>query len=164
MPEPMPSRLPPTIALRPFQSSDAGFFAGLASDERVTRYIGDGSPWLPAMVDERVDAALKHEAVDRLGAIRWFLAAESGTPVGIVVSTRKEDGVEIGYWVSPEHWGRGVAGAMVNQALATIPCVYGTGKLIARVDPGNAASAKLLTRRGFQYAGSDAGLDHYILK
>lgn len=71
-----------------------------------------------------------------------------------MVSTRKDAGIEIGYWVSPEHWDRGIAGAMVDLALTTVLDVYQTKQIFARVDPSNTVSAKLLTRRGF---------DHYTL-
>jgi ribosomal-protein-alanine N-acetyltransferase len=154
---------PPSIDLRPFHASDTTFFAGMASDERVTRFIGDGQPWDEQTIQDRVNAALRQDPLDIVGAARWYLATEANEPVGIVVSSRKDEGIEIGYWVSPAHWGRGIAGAMVDGALATIPEVYGTRQLVARVDPANAASAKLLTRRGFQHGTNHDGLDHYTL-
>ncbi len=157
----MPST--PSITLRPFHEADTEFFAGMANDERVTRFIGDGHPWDQQTIQARVHAALQQDPLNDVGASRWFLATEANEPVGIVVSTCKESGVEIGYWVSPDHWGRGIAGAMVDGALVTIPEVYGTRKLIARVDPANAASAKLLTRRGFKLETGHEGLDNYTL-
>lgn len=154
---------PPTITLQPFQMADATFFASMASDERVTRFIGDGRPWDQQTIADRVRAALRLDPLDLAGASRWFLAAETGEPVGIVVSTRKDEGIEIGYWVAADHWGRGIAGAMVDCALTTIPDVYETRELFARVDPENTVSARLLTRRGFQLEFNNGGLDHYKL-
>lgn len=153
----------PSISLCPFREEDTEFFASMAMDERVTRFIGDGQPWEPRTIEDRVQAALQHDTLDTVGASRWFLATETNEPVGVVVSTRKESGVEIGYWVSPSHWGRGIAGAMLDSALATIPAVYATSTLIARVDPANAASTKLLTRRGFELDHRHEGLEHYML-
>lgn len=155
--------IPPSINLRPFHEADTEFFAGMAADERVTRFIGDGQHWDQETIQVRIRAALQQDPLDAEGSSRWFLAAEATEPVGIVVSTRKDEGIEIGYWVSPDHWGRGIAGAMVNSALVTIPEVYGTQELIARVDPANAASAKLLTRNGFKLESHHEGLDHYTL-
>ncbi|WP_162253983.1 GNAT family N-acetyltransferase [Janibacter sp. Soil728] len=132
---------PPSIDLRPFHASDTAFFAGMASDERVTRFIGDGQPWDQQTIQDRIDAALHQDPLDIVGASRWFLATEANGPVGIVVSSRKDEGIEIGYWVSPDHWGRGIAGAMVDGALATIPDVYGTKQLVARVDPASLREA-----------------------
>lgn len=36
--------IPASINLRPFHEADTEFFAGMAADERVTRFIGDGQP------------------------------------------------------------------------------------------------------------------------
>ena len=154
---------PPLIDLRPFHVSDTAFFERLASDERVTRFIGNGQPWEQQTIQDRVTAALRQDPLQMVGASRWYLVTEANEPVGIVVSSRKDAGIEIGYWVSPDHWGRGIAGAMVDGALASIPKDYGTSQLIARVDPANAASAKLLTRRGFQLRSNHDGLDLYTL-
>lgn len=154
----------PSITLQPFQAADAAFFASMASDERVTRFIGDGRPWDRQITQDRIRAALRQDPPHRAGASRWFLAKEAGEPVGIVVSTRTEEGVEIGYWVSPDCWGRGIAGAMVDGALTTIPEVYETRELFARVDPANTASSRLLTRRGFQRKSHQRGLDRYALE
>ena len=98
-----------------------------------------------------------------VGASRWYLVTEANEPVGIVVSSRKDEGVEIGYCVSPDHWGRGIAGAMVDGALSSVPQDYGTSQLVARVAPANAASAKILTRRGLQLRSNHDGLDLYTL-
>lgn len=155
---------PPTITLQPFQLTDVTFFASMASDARVTRFIGDGRPWDQQTIADRVRAALQLDPLDLADSSRWFLAAEAGESVGIVVSTRKNEGIEIGYWVAADHWGRGIAGAMVDCALATIPDVYGSRELFARVDPSNTASARLLTRRGFFLEFNNLELDHYKLR
>lgn len=155
--------VPPLITVRPFRGTDTAFFAGLASDERVTRFVGDGRPWGPRLVEARVRAALQADPVELAGATRWFIAEEAGAAVGLVVCVRREEDVEVGYWVSPEHWGRGVAGAMVDRALAAVPGVYGRVRLIAHVDPDNTASARVLTRRGFRLETGPDGLDRYVL-
>lgn len=157
----VPGSLPPSVALHPFRATDAAFVIELASDERVTRYVGDGRPWERAYTEDRIQAALRDDPLDQEGATRWFLAVVAGEPVGLLVAMRRAEGVEIGYWVSPGHWGRGIAGAMVDAAAATVPALYGTGTLIARVHPDNAVSARLLTRRGFGPAGHHDGVDHY---
>lgn len=158
---PMPQR--PAITLHPFRSIDETFFAGMAPEERVTRYLGDGRPWDRQMIEDRVGAALRQEPLDDVGATRWFLALEAEVPVGILVSTRKEEGVEIGYWVSPAHWGRGVAGTMLDRVLITIPGLYKTQAIVAHVDPDNTVSAKLLSRRGFLLEPTKCLLDRYSL-
>ncbi|MGO2052099.1 GNAT family N-acetyltransferase [Glutamicibacter sp. 287] len=152
------------IVLEPLHEGHRPFVISLASDERVTRYIGDGSVWDDQTIGERIQLALSALPLATVGATRWFVAIAAGHPAGLVVATRKPEGVELGYWVSPGYWGQGIAGAMVNNAIGLIPELFQVRRLIARVDPANVASAKLLARRGFTGRSSTDGLDHYELK
>ncbi|PPF56429.1 hypothetical protein C5B94_03130 [Clavibacter michiganensis] len=152
----------PAIHLRPFQTSDLEFFTTLAVDERVTRFVGDGRPWSADQIDARTQPALQEDPTDQVGAARWFIAEEEGQPVGVVVSTRREHSVEVGYWVAPHSWGRGVASAMLDLALEELPQVYGPTSVSARVATNNTASARALIRRSFAYQGRSDGLDHYV--
>lgn len=58
---------PPAIKLQPFHEADTAFFAGMASDERVTRFVGDGQPWTEQTITERVRAALEQDPLDSVG-------------------------------------------------------------------------------------------------
>lgn len=151
----------PPLRLKPFAATDVPFFANMATDPRVTKYVGDGSIWDQATIAEKTTNALRDAPLHEEGAARWFVALHEDQPVGIFVSTRREPGVEIGYWVPPEHWGQGIAGAMVDAGLGTIPALYDSDNVVARVDPDNAASARVLTRRGFRATGCENGLDRY---
>jgi len=152
----------PSITLEPSEETDTAFFTGLATDERVTRFLGDGRPWAPQAIQDRIRTALRQEPMEQVGAVRWFIAEEAGQAISRVVSTRCETGVEIGYWVSSRQWGRGVAGAMVDRAVSTVPEIYGRTRLIARVDPADTDSARVLTRRGFELETSQGSLDRYV--
>lgn len=152
-----------SLTLRPFLEADTEFFASMASDEQVTRFIGYGKPWDRETIKTCVQGVLQPDPIDDAGASRWFVAMEATQAVGIIFSTRQEDSVEIGYWVSSDQWGRGVAGGMLDCALTMIPKAYNLTKLTARVAPANAVSARLLTRRGFILETSDEQLDHFTL-
>ncbi|MBD2766069.1 GNAT family N-acetyltransferase [Kocuria sp. cx-455] len=154
----------PPLQLKPFDATDVPFFANMAADPRVTKFVGDGSIWDQATLAEKTNNALRAAPLNEQGAARWFVALHDGQPVGVLVSTRREAGVEIGYWVPPEHWGQGIAGSMVDAGLETIPALYDSDNLIARVDPDNTASARVLTRRGFHVTGCENGLDRYTRK
>jgi len=153
----------PTLTLRPFCASDAQYFASLAADERVVRYIGFGQPWSQSDIDSCIEAALKGDALDTVGSSRWYVATEATQSVGILFSTRQEDSVEIGYWVTPAHWGRGVATAILDLALASVPKLFQLDKLTAGVAPANTLSARLLTNRGFTLESHSDELEQYVL-
>lgn len=159
----MPSA--PALSLRPFDRDDVPFFTALAQDERVVRYVGDGRPWGEEVVRRRVAAALDGTSpVGEGEAVRWFVATELARRVALLVSSRRPEGVEIGYWVDPAAWGRGVAGALVARAVLLLREVHGPEPLIARVDPANVASAKVLLRGGFRRTGTSDGMDVYRLE
>ena len=50
---------------------------------------------------------------------------------------------------------------MVDAALEILPALYNSNNLTARVDPDNAASARVLTRRGFRASGRENGVERY---
>ncbi|OMF06327.1 hypothetical protein BK129_11660 [Paenibacillus amylolyticus] len=72
---------------------------------------------------------------------------------------------EIGYMILPEHWGKGqgtsIASRLIIQAQAA-----GIGSLYAVIDPGNAASRRILTRQNFvsTWTGDYDGLPGEILE
>lgn len=152
-----------SLLLHPFSDTDSEFFATLASDERVVRFIGYGKPWNQQDIDACIVSALQHDELNQVGASRWFVASMAGQAVGVVFSTRQENSIEIGYWVSPAHWGRGVGGTMLDQTLDMVPELFGLATLSAGVAPGNTISAKLLTQRGFTLTVHTDQLDHYVL-
>lgn len=147
--------------LRPFGEEDSRFIAALATDARVTRYVGSGATWSPEYIDQRIAGALAGLPGEDQAAVRWFIGLERGLPVGLVVSSRQGADVEIGYWVSPDAWGRGIATWMVGAALEPIQRFFGNRRLVARVLPGNPASARVLRIHGFHPAPGAAPDLHF---
>ncbi|MGQ3383129.1 GNAT family N-acetyltransferase [Glutamicibacter sp. TV12E] len=154
--------VPPSLEMRPFHAADAEFFAALASDERVVRFIGFGQPWNQQDIDSCVEAAMQNQDPMHVGTSRWFVATMAKQPVGLIFSTRQESSIEIGYWVSPAHWGRGVGGEMLNRTMAMVPGLFGATTLSASVAPGNSVSATLLANRGFILKARTDELDQYL--
>ncbi len=150
------------LSFRPFSHQDSPFFTQLATDRRVVQHIGNGKPWTPKEISKRTKASLAEIPLTKEGSARWFVAEISEESVGLLACTRRATGVEIGYWVSPEHWGRGIAGTLVDQAQTDIPVLFQTSTLIAHVSPDNEASARVLIRRGFEREAQDKDLARYV--
>ena len=73
---------------------------------------------------------------------------------GCTFKTAAVDGrVEIGYGVAPSHRGRGVATAAVAQLLHLAAASGIVRQVVAHVLPGNFASAKVVSRLGFEMDG-----------
>lgn len=149
------------VALRPFTAADAGFVATMASDPRITRFVGDGVPWDRDRIGDRVADALAGRPFDTVGAARWFVAEEDGEARALAVVSRCETGLEIGYWVAVAHWGRGLGRTTAGLLLAALTDT--TAPVFARVHPDNAASVAVLAGLGLRRTGSVDGVDRYEL-
>ena len=142
------------LLLREWTAEDAGDFAVLATDPEVMRYIRDGVASTPEEVAEFIDRQLTTQR--ERGWCRWALQLRqpsSSEPSGVVGfcgpgCTFAPD-VEVGWWLRPELWGRGLATeaglAAVGYCFATI----GFPRLICCVHPENARSLAVARKVGF---------------
>jgi len=140
-----------TLQARPAHQRDLAFLATLAQDSRVTAYVGDGRPWTEDYLQQRLAQACGEEFG---GSVRegvgWFIASTGALgDVGLLSLRRDGPCVEIGFWVLPAHWGQGVAGLMVQRALAMCAEAGDVHSLQARVHVDNVASRRVLERAGF---------------
>lgn len=75
-----------------------------------------------------------------------------GDPAGYLVCfIRARPDREVGYWISRDHWGKGLA----TKALRLFLMQYAFRPLYARVAKHNAASLKVVRRNGFKIIGED---------
>jgi RimJ/RimL family protein N-acetyltransferase len=150
-------RLPITserLLFRPYNDDDFEFLMSLLSDPEVVRFIGNG------------------KTRDKNGGkefLNWIYSTyEVGEDLGLMVLVNKEedtlighaglvpqtmDGVEeieIGYWISRKHWGKGYATESAKALLE-----YGNKQLdkqrfIALIQPDNLSSQKVARKMGME--------------
>ncbi len=60
---------------------------------------------------------------------------------------------EIGYWLAQPYWGRGLMTAVVRRACDYAVAEWGLMRVVAHVFAGNAASARVLEKCGFEREG-----------
>jgi RimJ/RimL family protein N-acetyltransferase len=65
--------------------------------------------------------------------------------VGYALCFRRDGQAHVGYWVSREHWGKGIASQALKLLLLAVP----TRPLHAHVATSNAASLRVLQKCGF---------------
>lgn len=133
------------LILRPLRRADAPAIAGLISDWDVIRWLTT-PPWPYRLQDAEEflasDAAAEARAVTNGKAL-----------LGVASILDRSPGLhELGYWLGRPYWGQGYATEAVG-ALIDAHFAAGQDKLYAGVLPGNAASARVLARLGFEPAG-----------
>jgi RimJ/RimL family protein N-acetyltransferase len=145
----------PRLRLRPFAAADRVAIHAIYADPVVMRHVGHG----PHRSLADTDTAL--QAFGRMLAERGisFLAVEERATgrvigdAGLYPVEGTEDEVELGYTLARDAWGRGfgteAAGALLEHARAALP----VSRVMATVDPANAASRHVLEKLGLREHG-----------
>lgn len=76
---------------------------------------------------------------------------ETGEFLGVIGLSRNGGTPELGYWLLPQHHGRGFMMEAIQQLLACQD--KSLAAIFATADPGNAPSIKLLEKAGFHLTG-----------
>jgi [ribosomal protein S5]-alanine N-acetyltransferase len=134
--------------------SDAVAFRPIAQDPLVMRYINDGEIWSDAKVREFIARQMRH--ITQNGFCFWKIQRKpDGRLIGLCglyalpIGCRWE--VEIGWWLTPRNWGRGLAseaaGAVMREALETV----NADRIVAIAVPENFASRRIMKKIGMRY-------------
>jgi RimJ/RimL family protein N-acetyltransferase len=143
------------LLLVAWSESAETLLARLSSEPRVVRYIRDGRCWSHQRSAEVSRAILGHWQEHGFG---WRVAIEKQSlePVGFIALNYLGDGTarlepnefEIGWWLDPGAWGRGLASegarAVCEEAFASLRAP----SVVARLQPANRASARVAERLG----------------
>jgi [ribosomal protein S5]-alanine N-acetyltransferase len=143
------------IRLRPYRDDDVEAMFALYSDPRVMRY------WSFPAWTERSQAEqylARAWAAMEAGEIFPWAIADHATDGLIGALTffslhREQRRLEVGYSLSPERQGQGLAAEALRCAIGFGFDAVGLVRIEADIDPRNEASAKLLERLGFQREG-----------
>lgn len=145
----------PRLIMREAKPEDRDGLFALYADEEVMRYM----PLDPFRSVEEADDELGwHARIFREGTgIRWMIedrdSGEFAGTCGFLGIEREHNRMEIGYDLAPAFWGRGLMPEAVRAVLGFGFGPLGANKIEARVDPGNAASIRLMDKLGFVQEG-----------
>lgn len=140
------------LELRPLRKSDQGLIDYYAADKRVARMTSSiPHPLPPGAAEAYVMRAMAEDRNEDVWAIDGTKSGASEL-MGIIALERLDRGQsEIGYWVAPPFWNAGTAQEAVEAIVAANPLDNST--IFASVFQDNPASAKVLTKVGFEYLG-----------
>ena len=145
----------------------------LAAMPEVVRYIGDGHPWSAERADELSAAAIAHWETHGFGWRAVYEREPAGAnpddrpraePIGLIALNLTGEGsgvgrdeYEIGWWMSPALWGRGLAreGALAVRDDAFIN--VGAPNILALIQPSNSASLAVAEAIGLSFERGGRG-------
>ena len=160
------------LSLVPWRQAHLEGLRRLAGDERVVRFVGDRRPWSAELIEARHEAALDHWNRHGFG---WRAALDgyTGSFVGLAALTRREPdefgtaapAIELGWWVGPAAWGRGIATEIAHAVRDEAFLDHGTEFVLTRHQEGNTASARIIARLGLvhHFTMTDLTQDHQLI-
>lgn len=141
------------LRLRPLTADDAPFLVALLNEPSFLQYIGDRH--VRTLEDARGYVERGPQAsYARYGhGLLLVLRREDDAPIGMCGLLKRDhlDDADLGYAFLPAAWGRGYASEAAAAVLAHGAAAFGLRRVAAIVQPGNAASLKVLARLGFVF-------------
>lgn len=152
------------LRLERWQPAHTQLLTRLAGTPEVMRFIGNGEIWPPVFAEEVARAELRHWEEHGFG---WRAAVdrESGREIGLITLNYAGEGTvgldpgerEVGWWLEPSAWGRGLAtegaAAIRDEAFEGV----GAPSIVARVQPPNAGSVGVARAIGLEFEFETTG-------
>jgi ribosomal-protein-alanine N-acetyltransferase len=142
------------LRLGRWEPTDAVAFRPIAQDPEVMRYVNNGEPWSDAKVREFIARQMRHIA--RNGFCFWKMQRKpDGRLIGLCglqalpLGCRWE--VEIGWWLTPRNWGRGLASEAASAVMREARKSLRTNRIVAIAIAENLASRRIMQKIGMHY-------------
>jgi len=139
------------LVLDMWQATDWTEFRPIATDPEVMRYITGGVPWSDEQIRSFVDRQVS--IFRERGYCRWKLRNKQGRELigfcGVGIWRDALD-PEIGWWLAPRWWGRGLATEAAVLALGDAFKRVGLERVVSIARPANAASIRIMEKIGLE--------------
>jgi RimJ/RimL family protein N-acetyltransferase len=137
--------------LRPLSRQDAPAFFSYRSLPEVYRY----QHWAPGELDEALDFILRYSAYPAIEEDDWRQLGIYHKAGGALIGdcgfrVLEPGGAEIGYTIAPAYQRQGFGSEVVRSLVSYLFQEYRLQRLIARTDPANLGSIRILKRIGFR--------------
>lgn len=155
LPANFPEFFLPSCTLRRIHRNDVqAIFSGLSNPQVIAHYglsydsleaTDEQMRWYDALLEEHrgiwwgVTLPGRDELIGACGFNDW---------------SHSDRSLDIGYWLMPEHWGRGLMQECLPTILRFALSSLGVHRIHADVEPENPASTRLLKRIGFVFEGT----------
>jgi RimJ/RimL family protein N-acetyltransferase len=140
--------------IREWTAADRAAFAALATNLQVMRYIGAGTPWKDVQIDEFI--AHQQDSARRHGfCLGPLVEARTGRLIGQagLQHIGATGDVEIGWWLAPDCWGRGLGSTVARAVLRFAFEAVLLPRVVAIAHPQNRASIRIMQRIGMMFRG-----------
>jgi len=141
------------VELRPYAWDMVDDLIAAANDARITRYMGDqfASPYTRDAAESWLEIATKNDPPTQYAI--FVDGVLTGGLGGFPFGAENTGDVEIGWWLHPDHWGRGITSACVQALVAEFFGSREYMRLWAPVMRPNVASERVAQSAGLRFEG-----------
>lgn len=143
------------LVLREVTEDDADSLLAYLSDEEVTRHMGL-APF--SSKEDALDEIRWYQSIFENGTgTRWGITLKGKDQVigscGFLNLSNKHHRSEIGFELSKNHWGKGIAAEALQAVIAHGFTLLELNRIEALIEPANSPSQKVVERNGFVREG-----------
>lgn len=139
-----------TVKLRPFRHEDAASLALHANNPNIAANLNDGFPQ-PYTMDDARDFILRMKQDYPAKVLAIEVNGEACGAIGVFPQQNVQRlNAELGYWLSEDHWGKGITSAAVKMILKYAFAHFDIIRIYARPFPFNIPSQKVLEKAGLK--------------
>ena len=148
--------------LRPWEISDAGELAVIADNKNIADHLRDMFP-SPYSIDDAIQWL--SSVLEQEGPKRYFAIIVNGKLAGSIGLSPKTDiyrkNAEVGYFIAPEFWGKGIASAALKAVTAYAFGTFDIIRVYAEPFADNISSRRVLEKAGYTL---EATFKNYVIK
>jgi [ribosomal protein S5]-alanine N-acetyltransferase len=150
------------ILLRPWSIIDAARLASIANNKNIADNLRDGFPYPYSIVN---DTSWLNMIIPENDPPRFFAITIEGRIIGSIGLVSKSDiyrkNMEIGYYISEDFWGRGIAAHAIKAVTSYAFRNFDIIRVYAEPFSDNKGSRKALEKAGFKH---EATLKSNVIK
>lgn len=139
-----------TISLRKWNDDDLEDLISAANNAHIAQFLTDSFPHPYSADFGRQFISL---AQDKNAGLRLAISIDGKAIGGIGIHPQTDifrKNAELGYWLSEDYWGKGIATQAVQQIVPIAFENFAITRLYARVYGNNIASQKVMAKSGFE--------------
>lgn len=144
------------LILRSFTEMDLNQHVAILSNWEVTKWLSSNIPFPYSLEEGKkfiAEAKANYNESDNI-SLSVIHKETSNHIGGVRVFSYLKEECEVGYWIDPEHWGKGYATEFLKAVCEWIFSVGVTKKIIAQTAKDNIGSRRILEKQGFLHKGS----------
>lgn len=151
------------LQVRHLEPSDSDALHRITGDVELMRHMGDGQPLSRELNDKWITVSLNNYATKGYGCSA-VIDKRDGAFIGFCGLVRSEfaeppDDAELIYALRKPYWGQGLATEVAAAMLSYGKHVCDLKRIIATIDPQNAASIQVARKIGFHHTKTVADSD-----